>query len=139
MDLALLCPGTDGTIIYQARALYNLINKTVRVFNDNCSVDDGAINSQNNAKTIGSTDKKTWNVDLFPNPTKGNFTLVSKSENEVLNVVISDVTGKVIFNKTVNTSNFIANLELNTVTGIYLITIKSNEHESITKKLVITD
>ncbi|MDP1802993.1 MAG: T9SS type A sorting domain-containing protein [Bacteroidota bacterium] len=139
INLAKLCPGIEGSIVYQARALYNLIYKTVKVYTEDCN---SALSNGSRLKIDASTSetiKNNWNVELFPNPTKGNFTLVSKEESEVLTVTIMDIAGKLIYKNTVNTSNFIANLELNTKAGVYLITIKNNTNESITKKLVITD
>jgi hypothetical protein len=139
INLAKLCPGNDGAIVYQARALYNLIYKTVKVLKENCSsaiISGGRLMSSASAT---ETLKNSWSVDLFPNPTRGNFTLVSKLESEALNLTITDLAGKLIYSNTVNTSNFIANLELNAKQGVYLIIIKNSTHESITKKLVIAD
>ncbi len=139
INLAKLCPGTDGSIVYQARALYNLIYKTVKVYKEDCN----SIISNGSRLKGNISDKEAlknnWNVELFPNPTKGNFTLVSKAESEVLTVTITDIAGKLIYSNTVNTSNFIVNLDVNAKAGVYLINIKNSTNESITKKLVIAD
>ncbi len=138
LSIALLCPGTDGPVVYQARSLYNLYTGKLKAFMDNCNAETE--NENASEKITNITERTTsWNVELFPNPTTGAVNLVSGIENEILQVMVTDVTGKVIFKNTVNTSNFIANLELNAKAGIYLITIKNRTNESITKKLVITD
>ncbi len=138
LNIASMCPGTDGPIVYQARSLYNLFIGTLRIFSDNCKLpaDEEAISAK---LTNLSEYKNRWSVELYPNPTKGSFNIVSNLEKETLQVRITDVTGKIIYNNSVNTSNFIANLELNTNAGIYLITIKNSKDENITKKLVIAN
>lgn len=139
INLAKLCPGVDGAIVYQARALYNLIYKTIKVYNENCSTINNSVSRFATNSTETSNLIKNWTVDLYPNPSRGNFTLVSKLESEELNVTITDVAGKLIYSNKVNTSNFIVNLDLSTKAGIYLINIKNSTNESITKKLVIAD
>ncbi|MBL7920002.1 MAG: T9SS type A sorting domain-containing protein [Bacteroidia bacterium] len=138
INLAKLCPGIDGSIVYQARALYNLIYKTIKVYKEDCNTNLSSGSRLTNA-SVKETIKNNWNVELFPNPTKGNFTLVSKAESDALTVTITDIAGKLIYSNTVNTSNFIVNLDVNTKAGVYLITIKNSTNESITKKLVIAD
>ncbi len=113
INLAKLCPGMDGSIVYQARALYNLIYKTVKVYKEDCNTASSNGSRLKNDVSNNETLKNNWNVELFPNPTKGNFTLVSKVESEVLTVTITDITGKLIYSNTVNTSNFIINLDVN--------------------------
>ncbi len=134
LNLALMCPGKDGSIVYQARALYNLINKTNKVFNDHC-INEG---EQLNERSIGvSENKKAWNVDIYPNPTNGHLNIISKSEKEELAFVITDVSGKKVYTSNLVTVNFIGKLEVDLINGLYLVTITNNKHESSTKKLVI--
>lgn len=138
INLAKLCPGLDGAVVYQARALYNLNYNTVKFYKEDCNI----VNSNSRFMTSVTEKeilKNRWTVDLYPNPNNGNFTLVSKTESEELALTITDMAGKLIYNATVNTSNFIVNLDLNTKPGIYLITITNSTNESITKKLVIAD
>lgn len=139
INLAKLCPGVDGAIVYQARALYNLIYKIVKVYKEDCNNTSSAGSRLTNTISDKETIKNNWSVELFPNPTNGNFTLVSKTENEALMVTITDITGKLIYNNTVNTSNFIINLDVNAKAGVYLISIKNSANECITKKLVIVN
>lgn len=119
--------------------MYNLIYKTSKVYNENCSTSNNSVSRFATNTTETGNFTKNWTVDLYPNPSRGNFTLVSKLESEELNVTITDVAGKLIYSNKVNTSNFIVNLDLSTKTGIYLINIKNSTNESITKKLVIAE
>ncbi len=138
-NLGNLCAGQNGAVIYQARALYNAVNKTVKVFNENCTTTVANNARFTTTKTNEDAITNNWSVDLFPNPNKGSFSLVSKTNSETLNVVITDITGKIIFNKILVTTNFITNLEVVTNSGIYLVTIKNSLNETTTKKLVITN
>lgn len=139
ISIAMLCPGKDGAVVYQARALYNLIYKTLKTYKENCSSDFMSIGRIVNSSPENETLENRWNVELFPNPTDGNFTLVSKSESEKLDVMITDITGKIIYKNTINTINFIINLELDASKGIYLITITNSKNESVSKKLLVTE
>jgi hypothetical protein len=115
---------------------------SVAVFNANCAnvaSSSRILNSTTSDKQVETTIANAFNVDLFPNPNNGNFTIVSKTEAEVLEIVVMDIAGKIILTKVVNTSNFISNLDINTNAGIYFITIKNSKNESTTKKLIINN
>ncbi|MDX2173764.1 MAG: T9SS type A sorting domain-containing protein [Bacteroidota bacterium] len=127
----------------QARALYSSIYKSIKLYKENCAT---TVASNVRLQNLGSNEPgtentltNTWSVDLFPNPNKGSFSLVSQTSSEVLHVLITDITGKVIFDKTLVTTNFITNLDIVTNAGIYLVTIKNGLNETTTKKLVITN
>jgi hypothetical protein len=132
--LANLCPGLDGSCVYQARGLYNTLYNDALSFDDNCA----QISSQRVAgsKSIASN---TWYVTIYPNPASKQITVVSKEQNEALNVTIRDVHGKVVLSKNLVTSNNLSNLGIDLVSGVYLITIQNNNHETVTKKLVINN
>jgi photosystem II stability/assembly factor-like uncharacterized protein len=78
-------------------------------------------------------------VNIFPNPSSGNFTISLNGPNqEAFDICISDVTGKTLMQKTMNTTvtpQQIFDLS-QSPKGIYLINIKTNS-EIITKKIVI--
>lgn len=125
--------------VYQARALYNLIYKTVLNVADNCKTQiAGSLlgTGQSNQTSL----QNNWNVDLFPNPASDNLTVVSKTESENLSITIFDIAGKLVYKTSLQTANFISKLDLNLLNGVYLITINNNNNnnnESVTKKLVI--
>jgi hypothetical protein len=134
--LAGLCPGTNGLPVYQARALYLMI--TGRVFNvpsdcgERAGARAGSGQSQNNALS-----QIVWDVELFPNPNFGNFAVISKSEKEILELVITDISGRQVFNKKVQTAKYVYVLDLPLTNGTYFITIKNQAHEQVTKKMVV--
>jgi hypothetical protein len=131
-----LCPGKDGAVIYQARALYNVITRSVMPFNENCSDD------QANERTIATSNTTSnvynWDVNLFPNPTSGELNVLSKNDTENLSLTIRDVSGKVIHKHSLVITGFIGKLDLDLANGVYFISISNQNNESITKKLVIT-
>jgi hypothetical protein len=77
-------------------------------------------------------------IIIYPNPTSGELNVLSKKDNENLELTIRDVSGKVIDKHTLLVSGFIGKLGLDLANGVYFITITNQNHESITKKLVIT-
>lgn len=136
-DLAALCPGTNGDPVYQARALYKLATGSVYNGADGC-VEYGARPGSGSEKQNIHSAKllKTWNVDLFPNPTSDVVTIISKNEIESLTIMIKDLTGRVVFKKNLITSSYFSSIELHLIDGAYFVTINNN-NDFITKKLII--
>ena len=87
--------------------------------------------------TMVSPTEKIWQVDLFPNPATDEINIVSGNQTEEISVLIVDVTGKQLLKTQVSTKNFVANVKLNLLNGIYFITLKNANNEAAVKKLVI--
>ncbi|MBS1652977.1 MAG: T9SS type A sorting domain-containing protein [Bacteroidetes bacterium] len=139
--LAGLCPGTNGAVVYQARALYNSIYKTILVFNANCgNTSSGARVLKINANGAGNAPETKWNADLFPNPAATDVAIISKTASEQLTVRICDINGKLITVKNITTNGFICKLDVELTNGIYLVTITNATNlQSVTKKLVVNN
>ncbi|MBL7911727.1 MAG: T9SS type A sorting domain-containing protein [Bacteroidia bacterium] len=135
VKLVNLCPGLDGEVIYQARALYNAIYKTVVAFNENC--DPLAQENLRSAYINKINVENDWTIELYPNPANTFVNIVSNKEKDQLKVVVADVNGKILFVKQVITSNFICNLELDLLPGAYFVTITNDKNNSTNKKLII--
>lgn len=133
-SLANLCPGIDGPVIYQARALYQVVTKDVIVFKENC---EQVSNARQSKKSSITPSVANWDVQLYPNPTSGELNIVSKNNSEQLTVIIKDATGKIVNQNNLQVSDFISNLTLNLDNGLYIITITNNRNERTVKKLVI--
>ncbi len=76
--------------------------------------------------------------EIYPNPTS-NFVIVNLSGFENLtglNLQITDVTGRIVNESFVNTSNFTINLS-DLEKGIYFIKIKDNENNEFVEKLIL--
>jgi hypothetical protein len=135
-QLVLLCPGKQGAVVYQARALRSYITKLVFNYTDNC--EEVKYSARENT-TEGNTEIITkWNVELFPNPNQGNFNIVSKTPSEKLAISIMDVNGRTLHQANIVTENFVYILNYNLENGIYFITIENGNLEKTTKKMVVT-
>ena len=152
------CPFVDGAVVYEARALYNLVNETVVVYNDaNCSKigfsfrttnDSSAITTPQetdlfNQLVINETFTKTKfkplvEYNLYPNPAINEVAIISNTNStEKLEVKITDVNGKLLISKTLITIDFRADLKLDLLNGIYFVNLINENGTKTVKKLVI--
>jgi len=74
---------------------------------------------------------------MFPNPANNQLTFVSKNESEKLKITIKDINGRIVKEVDLKTMNFIANLELERTNGVYIISFRNSNNETINKKLLI--
>jgi hypothetical protein len=81
--------------------------------------------------------KKLWSVDMFPNPTTQQVTIVSKMESELLYVTVKDLWGRIVLERDLKTKSFLTTLDFGLLNGIYFVTITNSNNEKVTKKLVI--
>jgi hypothetical protein len=74
---------------------------------------------------------------VFPNPAENHLSIRTNAKAEVLNIKITDLSGRLVLNQSVKTDNFIATLDLSLINGAYLVTITRSDNSYITKKLII--
>ena len=139
--IAALCPYTDGTVVWQARAFAKLFNDTLE-FENICEA-ISPLGSSTNSSRVGFNKNEYLNTTtaisskLIPNPNDGNFTLLMDKEVQDLSLIVYDVTGKeVCSNSTSNTNN----IQLNCTdlkNGIYFVKVFSNSVYLQSHKLVI--
>ena len=159
MLLAYQCPFTDGQVVYNARALYNLVNQTIVVYNDNNCSKRGFSFRELNDSTTGNTPEEEELLQqlivneklsmekfkyaseyvLFPNPAYNEFSIFSNLKQENLQVTITDVNGKVLISKKLATENYSTKLNFNLINGIYFVNIVNEQGEKTVKKLVVTN
>jgi agmatine/peptidylarginine deiminase len=88
-------------------------------------------------------DNQNANFDLYPNPAKQIVNIRYKSsEKENIKIVICDLSGKEVYNKTISASagDNEESINLNGfIRGMYFCTIKSNDTLIGTKKLVVLE
>jgi hypothetical protein len=135
--IAELCPGTNGTAVYKARALYNYINQTARNYFDNCGSSTNAKGSKDEISNEISLINKLQ-IELFPNPAQNFVTLFSNKLNERLSVEIIDVGGKVTQKSSVTTIEHLGYIDLELENGIYFVTITNSTNDKVIKKLIIS-
>jgi subtilisin-like proprotein convertase family protein len=149
--IVLVCgdnPAISGVLIpEQPLAALNGQNSqgvwTLRV-QDTFNQDGGAINSwslnicsEDSPASIG--DVSSLNFGLFPNPTKGNFTVqMNQVQSNQIGVAIYDMRGRLIFDQSyTNNGTFEQEIQLESPqTGIYLVKV-SDGIRNETKRLII--
>lgn len=120
VTIALGCPFTDGAAVYEARALYNSIYHTNVNFEDNCL----PISSGNRMSgEIDSTNTMLLNAALYPNPSSGEVTLDLPQRIEKVQVIVTDITGKEVYNEQVVAKENRILINLNIESGIYLVRV----------------
>lgn len=76
----------------------------------------------------------TENFEIFPNPSNGNFSVRFDKNQQYVNVMITDISGRTIHEeKYINTGEL--NLTLTEPNGVYLLTVES-ESGTIVKRIV---
>ena len=126
---------TDGGISWSPQQI-NPVSTIYKIAFANDSLgfalSDNAIYRTSNAGVLLNLKENSMlNIELFPNPTKGVFSLKT-SENKILNVTIMDLSGKELMNVSSNYSQIdISNFP----SGIYFLAITTEEGFA-TKKII---
>lgn len=80
-----------------------------------------------------------FNFGLYPNPTKGNFTVaMNQVESEKVGVAVYDMRGRIIFEKSyANNGSFNQEIQLmNPQAGVYLVKVSDGNNQE-TKRLIV--
>lgn len=88
---------------------------------------------------VDEYNKLQKSVAIFPNPNNGNVSLqfVDLTEGNV-DVTISDVTGKIVYESKLQISNSLSNFTIDVKGGVYFVKIfNSNVNKTLIKKLVV--
>lgn len=136
LNIANLCPYDEGGVVYQARALYNVVYDTYNNFTDNCSLNTGNRLFDNIVK---ENEQKDINVifksKLYPNPNSNNFNIETTNENEKT-ILIFDMTGKIIYSQKNNEQQIkLSNLGL--ILGTYLVKVIYEDNSFDIHRLII--
>ena len=132
------CPFSDGSVIYQARALYNRIFDVKEEFVDIC--DEGV-----GAKSMMMEDESEVNSNeilLYPNPTEEDVNIKTVNfDVEMIDVEVYDASGKIVFeNRSIDMISGVGHFKLNITNGIYFVKIfLGNSDEFVTEKLFINN
>jgi hypothetical protein len=75
-----------------------------------------------------------WNdFTVFPNPFTEQIVVNTQGANEI---ILFDITGKIIQNKKINSTSTLINFDQSLSSGTYFISVKLNDGQLLTKKLV---
>ena len=119
-------PGA-GTYYYQVTAVYA----------SGCESEPAVsgINPEENFVMVGVTGvgEDNDNVNLFPNPTKGNVTIQAKDMNRI---TVVSVLGQVVFDTELDQDEYVLNMAQFT-TGMYMVRIYTNEGVTVKRVTVM--
>lgn len=90
---------------------------------------------------VGLKENKTLRgkVDVFPNPAQDQLYIVTANSSEILQIMIADLTGRVVKRQELRISENKGILKLGLFNGAYLITIVNSQEETVTKQLLISN
>jgi hypothetical protein len=134
-QLARLCPGTHGAVVYQARALCNFLY--LELLHPDCDTETGARAALADQHDQQAGTNALRELQIFPNPAKDQLWIKTGKEREQLHVIVNDLSGRTVLDRAVEVKGFFANLEMDLINGAYLIYIRNAEHETSVKKLLI--
>ncbi|MBC7694011.1 MAG: T9SS type A sorting domain-containing protein [Burkholderiales bacterium] len=92
------------------------------------------------ATSIKEDHASSFEYVLAPNPTSGEFyLLINANITEKFNLEITDITGRKVYNKSVDVTNGFNNVTINDVklnSGVYFVNLNC-KNEKITRRLII--
>lgn len=132
--LAQLCPSTQGAIAYNASALYR--GAFGAILDCNC-LEGGSKQVIDNGKW-GTQNLQKSNLHVFPNPARSVIKIRSKIEDDLFDISIYDLMGRLMIQKTLASVNGLGEFEIDLLNGVYLISVLNKEGNACYKKLVIS-
>ena len=90
-------------------------------------------NFTNTSSTVGLNEQAdVLNFSMFPNPFSNNLSISLNSISELTTIVISDITGKIVYSSQLNQLNTTINLD-QLKEGIYFLQLMNGTHKSVKK------
>lgn len=132
-EIAILCPEVSGACVHQARALYNAIYKLSVNFPE-C----GEVGARSVSISTNTNFQKLSNIDIFPNPSTGQISILFKSNNEIITLIITDLTGRILKRHQMLSTELPTTLSLDLLNGVYLASFTNSKNETVTKILLIS-
>ena len=139
-SIAALCPHTDGTSVWEARAFIKLFDSTVYMNTCEQQTYPTALNSSSRmAKTtVSESVNSEIKGQLIPNPNNGNFSIVMNEDVEDLKAEVYDVNGKFVCSNISANKNRIDILCNELTNGVYFVKVFVNNTYNETHRLIIT-
>lgn len=115
----------------------------IRIYNralTSCDVDSlYNLTSTGSPTSISNFKNDNFKMQIFPNPSSGQFNLqLTSQQNEKVELIITDIVGRVISNEMIEINQGINNKEITQpLSGIYFITIKTDSGQQTDKLIVI--
>ncbi len=132
--------GTSATVAWNATYQGNVVVKA-RAWND-CGEGEWSDHKQihlKNTTGIGHI-AQDWNLNIYPNPSQGMFTLTLTPTRDVrANITVTSLIGKVVYSEQValGTTRFTKTVDLNQLeSGLYILSVEGVEF-SVFRKIII--
>ncbi len=144
ITMANTCPYTNGGVVYQARALYNILYSGYYRFIDNCLTNASNSRLINNIDNADNINQQTVNVifksKLYPNPNMGEFSieLTNKVEQTKVQICIFDNNGKQFVKEEKQVINSVVNCNYNLINGTYLVKVILQDGSVDVHRLIIS-
>jgi hypothetical protein len=86
---------------------------------------------------VGLAENSLQKIEVYPNPSKGDFSISGIKSESPFQLEVRDVHGKLVFENP-NVSKEVNSFSLNVEDGIYFVNVTNlNTHETSVKKLVV--
>lgn len=87
-------------------------------------------------KTVGVAQQTTSNLKIAPNPSKGHFSILDDRVNEITQIYITDIQGRIVeYQREIGSKSI--NIKMNTVSGLYFLRIQKSNGETEVRRIVI--
>ena len=140
--MAELCPYINGPVIYNARALYNIVFNNSRVWSDaGCGGLGGGAPRYGDLTPALYKGEGVQSYTLAPNPSDGNITLTQQTpDNNPVQAEIWNSTGQSIFKGQFHFTGGTTQFDMiNKVPGLYLLQLTDSSGNVFLLKFVIND
>lgn len=142
-----LCPITAGRVVYRARALYDVVFDTLRIFPDNCdstvvfdsaAMRKSAPNPAHPNQVVAKANDGQQYI-LFPNPNDGNFILKqAAADGEPVNAEMWDAIGRSIYKEQIMFPSQTSSLHMrNVVPGLYMLQLTDSKGRTFKFKFIV--
>ncbi len=85
--------------------------------------------------TVSKVTATQTEVKIYPNPSNGTFNIVFPEDAKDANLIVTDITGKIIFEQLLENTNF-HTINISTTKGIYFLQIKYQGNNFVSKLIV---
>lgn len=83
--------------------------------------------------------QNTPELKIYPNPCKGEKVTIEFKSNQISEIQITNITGKIVFSKKFSFAENKEQLQLNDIqNGMYLLKVKSVDNKIVVKKFIVS-
>lgn len=130
-----LCPHSFGPGVYTSRVLANL-NDTLMLQNNTCNLILPSYPVPQN-RLLNNSEPKKQNIQVYPNPSKGLFTVETQMDLKINTIECYDLQGKMVLQIRNNKTN-LSNIDCSLLSsGIYFLKIYTDDGKTNHTKIAV--